>query len=259
MTKSIAINKEQHANLKVATQRNLTHIANQNLTTITAKEYGIAANNFPIFLIKQPEETRFRSIVMFGLEEGENLFCTGDLWNATYAPQSISMTPFSLGLDPEKEKSLTTFIDIESEYVGEDKDNALFDTEGNETDYHKNIQKSLSDMYENEVMTELFINELSDNKLLQPIEIHLTYNTGKKRSLVGIYGINEKALSELSAEKLTSFHKRGMLLPIYAMISSSAQINRLVQLRNLSVAEIKIQSIQVSLVPVATTEEAAND
>ena len=80
---------------------------------------------------------------MLGLETGENLYLNEDKWEAIYVPQSISMVPFGLGLDPEKENTLTTCIDVDSKFVGEDQDNALFDEKGNDTDFYKGVQESL--------------------------------------------------------------------------------------------------------------------
>ena len=127
MAKLEPITKEQHQNLKVAAQRSLKHIAGQHIVPITAPEFAQGATSYPVFIVKDPESNRFRSVAMLGLETGENLFLKGDTWSAIYAPQSVGMVPFALGLDPEKEKTLTACVDVESEYVGEDKDLPLFD------------------------------------------------------------------------------------------------------------------------------------
>jgi len=157
MANIVPVRKDQHQNIKIASKRDLSLVANQHIAPISAREYAQAATCYPVVLVKDPESTRYRSVVMLGLEAGENLYYSEEKWDAIYIPQSISLVPFSLGLDPEKEKTLTTCIDLDSVFVGEDKENALFDAEGNDTDFFKGIQDALGSLYDNEVMTDKFV------------------------------------------------------------------------------------------------------
>ncbi|MCO4822423.1 MAG: SapC family protein, partial [Flavobacteriaceae bacterium] len=194
----VAIKKEQHQNLKVANQRDLSHVANQHIAPINVREFAQASTSYPIVLVKDPDSERYRTVVMLGLEMGENLYYDDKKWQAIYIPHSLSMVPFSLGLDPEKEKTLTACIDMDSEFVGEDKDQALFDADGNDTDYFKGIQEQLGRLYDNEVANENFIKILKENDLLQELELNVAFNNEEKKKLVGLYGINEEKLHELS-------------------------------------------------------------
>ena len=246
------VRKEQHQNLKLAKQRNLSHVANQHIAPVTAAEFAQASASFPIVLIKNPDSPRFRSVIMLGIESGENLFYQADKWSGLSVPLSIGMVPFALGLDPEKENTLTACIDLDSEFVGEDKELALFDDEGKETEVLANVQDSLGRLYENERMTESFIKELEENDLLQELELNINLSSGEKKKLVGIFTISEEKVKALSDEKVVDFHKRGLFVPIYAMLGSLGQVNRLVQLRN-QVSDIKISGIQIA--PLAQAKE----
>ena len=155
------IKKALHKDLKVSNTRGLEHIANQHLVGATAKEYNQLATSFPIFFIKEGDV--YRSVILLGLQAGENLYFQNDTMKAISIPQALAITPFALGLDTEKENTLTACVDVDSPYVGDDKDVALFDAEGNESDLFKSVQESLGKLYENEVMTEKFIKELSEN------------------------------------------------------------------------------------------------
>lgn len=240
----VPVKKEQHQNIKVATQRNLAHVENQHIVPVTAHEYAQAATSFPVVLVKDPEAEQYRSVAMLGLEAGENLFYSDDKWHAVYVPQSISMIPFGIGLDPEKENTLTTCIDMDSPFIGEDKEQAIFDAEGNESDYYKSVQESLGRQYENEIMTDKFVKELLKHDLLLELELNIALSSGENKKLVGLYGIDEKKLQALSDENILDFHKRGLFVPIHSMLGSIGQINRLAQLRNLSSSEAKVSNIQ---------------
>ena len=243
MANIVPVNKETHKNLKVATRRSLAHVANQHIVPLSAREFAQAATSYPIVFIKDADSPRYRSIAMLGLEAGENLYYGEDKWDAVYVPSSLTQVPFALGLDPEKENTLTACIDIDSEFVGEDKENAIFDENGQETEFLKGAQEALGRTYDNEVMTEKFVQEIVDNNLLVELELNINLNSGEKKKLVGLYGIDERKLQELSDETALDFHKRGMFIPIHAMLCSVGQINRLAQLRNNSESPNKVAGI----------------
>ncbi|WP_448567748.1 SapC family protein [Thalassotalea ganghwensis] len=240
----VPIKKETHQNIKIANKRDLSHVANQHIVPVTAREFAQAATSYPIVAVKDPDNGRTRFVAMLGLEAGENLYHNDNKWEAIYVPQSISLVPFALGLDPEKEKTLTACVDMDSPFVGEDKDEALFDAEGNETDLLKSVQESLGRMYEDEVTTENFLKVLEENDLLMELELQLAINTGENKKLVGLFGIDEKKLQALPDDKVLDFHKRGLFIPINAMLISAGQVNRLAQLRNKSENPAKVSGIQ---------------
>ncbi|WP_159822302.1 SapC family protein [Colwellia sp. 20A7] len=244
MANFVPVRKEQHQNLKISNTRNISHVAGQNIIPVAAAEYAQASASFPLVFVKNPDSERFRSVAMLGLEAGENLFLKDEKWTALSMPQSISMVPFSLGLDPEKENTLTACIDVDSEFVGEDKDLALFEEDGKESEVLVNVQKALGRLYDNERMTENFIKELQENDLLQEIELNITLAAGEKKKLVGIFTINEEKVKGLSDDKVLDFHKRGLFVPIYSMLGSLSQVNNLVKLRNLS-SETKVSNVQI--------------
>ncbi|QOL26334.1 SapC family protein [Thalassotalea sp. LPB0316] len=248
------VKKESHQNLKVATQRGLPDISNQHIIATHAREFPQLATSFPIFLIKDGE--RFRPVLMTGLEAGENLYYKDGVLDSLFMPQALALAPFSLGLDPEKEKTLTTCVDLDSEYVGEDKDLPLFDEKGEETQLFKNIQEALGDLYNSEVLTEKFVKELVDHELLAELQLNIDYATGEKKKLVGLFGIDEQKLQALSDEKILDFTKRGIFVPMHAMLLSLGQINRLAKLRNETDGK-KVVSLRVAPAD-AEEQQAAN-
>jgi hypothetical protein len=104
-------------------------------------------------------------------------------------------------------------------------------------------------------MTEKFIKELEEHDLLQELELNIALSTEEKKKLVGIFTINEEKVKELPDEVVLDFHKRGLFVPIYSMLGSLSQMNRLAQLRN-QVSENKVTGVQI--VPVVD-DKAAND
>ena len=254
MANIVPIRKDQHQKLKIANTRNIAHVDGQHIIPVSAAEYSQSSASFPVVFVKIPDSERFRSVGMLGLEAGENLFLQDDKWSALSMPQSISMVPFSLGIDPDKENTLTACIDLDSEFVGEDLDIALFEEDGKESEMLTNAEQALGRLYDNERMTESFIKELQENDLLQELELNITLSAGEKKKLVGIFTVNEGKIKSLSDDKVLDFHKRGLFVPIYSMLGSLSQVNHLVQLRN-RLSEDKVTGIQI--VPVG--QEVKNE
>ena len=245
MANFVPVRKEQHQNLKLASKRDLAHVAGQHIITVTAAEYAQASASFPIVLVKNPDSPRYRSVAMLGLEAGENLYYNDEKWSGLSLPQSVGMAPFALGLDPDKENTLTACVDTDSSLVGEDKELALFEEDGKESELLTNVQNSLGRLYENEKMTENFIKELEENDLLQELELKIDLASGEKKKLTGLFTVNEDKVKSLADDKVLDFHKRGLFVPIYAMLGSLGQMNRLVQLRNLT-GKAQISNVQIA-------------
>jgi len=81
--------------------------------------------------------------------------------------------------------------------------------------------------------------------------LNIDLSSGEKKKLTGIFTINEDKIKALADDKVLDFHKRGLFVPIYAMLGSLGQINRLVQLRNLT-GNAQISNIQIA--PLAKEE-----
>lgn len=254
MANFVPVRKESHQNLKLASKRDLAHLEGQHIVPVTAAEFAQASASFPIVFVKNPDSPRYRSVAMLGLEAAENLFYVDKKWSALSLPQGAGMTPFSLGLDPDRENTLTACIDLDSPFVGEDKDLALYEADGKESELLSNVQNSLGRLYENEKMTENFIKELEQNELLQELELNVDLANGEKKKLTGLFTVNEEKIKTLPDEKVVDFHKRGLFVPIYAMLGSLGQINRLVQLRNNS-GNAQIAGIQIAPVGKQAAQE----
>ena len=247
MTNIVAVKKDKHQNIKVDSKRDLTQFAGQHIAPVNVREFGQAATSYPLVFIHDAQTDQYRSVAMLGLETNENLYLDDKKWQAIYVPQAFSTIPFSLGLDPDKEQTLTSCIDLDSPFVGEDKDIALFDEKGEETEFFKGMHDQLGRLYESEVATQNFTKMLVENDLLQELELRIDYNDGKNKRLVGLFGINDQKLAELSDEKVLEMHKSGAFMAIYSMLASAGQINRLAQLRNISSNTQKVVNVQFAL------------
>ena len=84
-----------------------------------------------------------------------------------------------------------------------------------------------------------------ENKLLKEIELMVAYQDDNIKRVKGLYTIDEEALSKLDSDTILSFFKRNLFIPIYAMLGSLTQFNRLMKLNNQNDTLRKITRLQM--------------
>jgi hypothetical protein len=245
MMKMVPINSAIHRALRVRESRGFPHAKNQHMTVLAACEIMSSSMNYPVIFTKHPDTGRFLCLALFGLESGENLFSGKEQWNATYIPMNITRTPFAMSDSGKGDDTMLICIDEDSPYVSETEGAALFDKDGNQTEFLNNVATSLSEMTNHERHTELFIKKLVEFRLLVPISIVMTDSGEKETELLDdAYTISEGHLRELPEERLLDLHKADYLGPIYSLINSLELFNRMVTLRNVTTNN-PITNIQV--------------
>ncbi|MEG3765657.1 SapC family protein [Alteromonas sp. 14N.309.X.WAT.G.H12] len=247
----VPLNKENHKDIKVAVNNAFAFAKNTHLSAASIREYAQLASSMPIVFIQDPKSERYHTVAMLGMEQGQNLFLLTDKWKGPHVPMNILRYPFDIR--PEGEK-LGVYIDENSDLVGKDEGQPLFKEDGEPAEFLENRQKFLGDLANSEMMTQRFIQQVIDLKLLDPIQIRLTYKDGQQRNVTGMMSINEKRLIELPEEKVVELHKQGFLGALYAIMMSMGQLNRLVELSNDTenpIANMQITAAQPEPAPAA--------
>lgn len=231
--KIVPINNVTHRTLKVRKSKDFSHARSQHMAILAASEIMSSSVNYPVVLAKHPDTGRFLCLALFGLESGENLFFSKDGWKATYIPMNVTRAPFAMRESGKGDDAMLICIDEDSPYVSNPEGAALFDENGEQTEFLNNVVASLSDMAGQERHTQLLIKKLVDTRLLVPISVVMTGADGGETELMdATYTISERRLRELPEEQLLALHKADYLGPIYAVINSLELINRMVVLRN---------------------------
>lgn len=244
----VRIDREKHKNIKVKRNPDVPQATKLHLSSVVAREFPQAATNFPVVFIKDSNSGRFLAVCLFGFEESENLFFENGKWAATYVPMNIGRYPFAIDVAENADKKAVVYpcLDQSSSLVNEEEGNALFDAEGKETEYLQNMSKYLGDLFQSEMITQQFIRTVADMELVQAMDFGLELASGEKRSVTGIYTVNQEKMQGLEDDKLLQLHKKGYLGPIYSMLTSLGQVNRMVRLRNKTDGS-KINRLQLQL------------
>ena len=223
------LHKETHKNIKIKPAQSVEDLANQHALGVVVQEFALAGNQYPIAFVQGKDKDGFFPVALLGLEPQVNLFVTAEnKWDGMYMPARYTHKPFSVIPSKEDANFFGIAIDMESPVVSEDEGQALFNDEGEETEYLANRKKSLISYVEHEQITKAFVEELTKLDLLHSQNINVKVGE-QEFNLNGLFIVDEKKLAELSDEDFLSLRKRGFLGPIYAHLGSMHQVNNLIR------------------------------
>jgi hypothetical protein len=225
MTNIVALNTVTHRDLRVQSAASARYGDAQRFVPVIVSEFGLLVPHYPIFFAKDSETGSFYCGAMLGIDEGENLF----LENFDgYRPLNLRRGPFfTAGSD--------IAIDLDHPRVDTD-GQPLFTEAGEPSDYLKNIMGLFRDLRPGLEQTKIFIETLMKMRLVEPIDISLSFDDGTSRQLDGLYTVNQDALKKLADTEIVDFFRRGYLQAIYLMIASLKQIPVLARKKNARLA-----------------------
>ncbi|MBN9590025.1 MAG: hypothetical protein BGN85_02310 [Alphaproteobacteria bacterium 64-11] len=223
MTNVTLLNNYAHRGLKVQAGASARFGDNQRFVPVILGEFPFLAVHYPILLTKDSNTGVFFVGAMLGFDEGENLFLDGRGMQ-TYRPLNLQRGPFfTAGSD--------LAIDLDSPRVGET-GTALFTEAGEPSRYLQGIMALFRDLTRGIDLTKAFVDALLRLKLVEPVDITVSFDDGGKRTLTGLYTINQDSLRALDDATVIDLFRREYLHLIYLMIASLKQVAVLARMKN---------------------------
>jgi hypothetical protein len=217
MTQIVPLNKEAHRSLVVDGRAAAAYGDNRHFVRVIVKEFPELLVHYPILLSKHPQTGEFYCGAMLGFEEGENLFLEEWADRQFYRPLSLQRGPFySQGPD--------LAIDLDDPRVGAAGGKPLFTEQGQPTLYLQSIIWAFQDLNPGVEMTKLFIARLLELKLIEPVDVEVEFDDGSMRQCIGLYTIDQEALSVLPDGVIVELFRRGYMRLIHYMIASLKQV-----------------------------------
>ncbi len=223
------VNTAQHRDLCVKSGDGFGFAAGVNSVPLTAIEFAAAAADHPI--IFAGTETSVFPAVVLGARPGFNPFVNADgRWTSGYIPAFVRRYPFVVGQE-KPDAPFTVLIDEAFEGCNRDgRGERLFDADGNQTQFLKNVVAFLQDYQGRFQRTQAFCARLVEHKLLQPMQIQ--YKVGEEqRNLSGFLTIDRERLKGLAPDVLADMVAKDELECCYLHLSSlrhfQAAIDRL--------------------------------
>lgn len=218
MTNIVPLNKETHRTLRV--QPTGTD-EDRNFVPVIVNEFSSAVVHYPLLFSKDSQTGAFYCGAMLGFDPNENLFREEGL--NVYRPLQLQRGPFFTA-------GQELAIDLDHPRVGSGQ--ALFTETGEPTAYLQSIIALFRDLMPGLERTKIFIETLVNHKLIEPIDINLAFDDGSKRTLTGLYTINQEALRQLTDAQVLDLFRRGYMQLIYLVIASLKQVPVLAQKKN---------------------------
>jgi hypothetical protein len=192
----------------------------------TVDEFRKLQSHYPI--VFQPDGNGgFVPVVLFGLQEGQNLFLTETGWDADYLPLSVQRLPFSIGV---AEDELRMMVDMDSKRISHGAEGeAVFLPQGGTTDFTEHANAMLRALHEGLEVTTEFVRTLMAHELLESFVLDVERPDGTHGQLVGFYMIHEERLASLEAGTISLLHQADYLMPIYMAVASMSNFTKLIK------------------------------
>jgi len=229
------LTNDQHRSVAVDTRARPEYGDTVNRAVALSAEFNELHREYPLLLRKTDEAPGFVAHAILGFEKDENLFVEGDRWISTYIPATMARGPFSLGyIRPEDggnaPAGVKVMIDEQHPRLRAE-GQAVFLPLGGETPYLQGIKRVLQTVDAGLRVDRLLYRELVAMDLLEEVKIQISVFAELRYDFSGYHSINQEKLAALNAEQLLRLHRQGLLAPVYFLISSLGNFQRLVNLK----------------------------
>jgi hypothetical protein len=218
------LNNVSHKDLRVVTRRGAQWGDDVMSAPVTIEEFRSLQAHYPI-LFQQDAQGRFHPIVLFGLQDGQNLFLDGQGWDAEYLPLAMRRMPFSIGVAQDQMRMM---VDMDSRRIAKDGDGeAVFLAHGGNSEFLDQANSILRTLHEGLQVTAEFMQVLASHRLLEPFVFEVEQPDGSRGQLAGLHLIHEERLAALDASTVARLHEADYLQPIYMAVASLSNLSEL--------------------------------
>lgn len=228
--KLVPFSPKSHQHLKIKKLDDFEFLKDQNVASILINEFSRSAPIYPIVFIEEKNKGELKPVILLGLQKGENLFVQNGKWTSSYIPAVIRRFPFALATNPNDESKRTLCIDEESHLVSTSEGEPLFSPEGAPSALLENVKKFLTELQQMEFFTQTFCHYLKEKDLFVPMKMKVKASDEIK-NIQGCFVINEERLNNLSDDTFLEIRNLKYMAAIYSHLTSLAQMERLVQLK----------------------------
>ena len=238
MAEFALLNNVDHRDVRIITERSARYgDAVMQVPTFPFEFRNVQAF-YPI-LFQQEANGGFYPVALFGFQEGENLFLDDDGWHAAYVPAMVRREPFLIGFQESKDsanpgRTRVLSLDMQHPRVSADAGGgeALFQPLGGRTPFLEEAADLLETIYSGIEHNKAFTRALAEHDLIEAVTLEVELKDGSRSQLIGYHCLNEEKVQALSGGILGEFNREGFLAPMFMVLASMGNIQRLVALKN---------------------------
>lgn len=240
MTDYALLNNVDHAEIRIIGERSARYGDDIMHALVFPFEFRNVQACYPI-LFQQDGGGGFYPLALFGFQENENLFLDDGGWQAPYIPAMVRREPFLIGFqDPGTgggtERTRVLSIDMNHPRVNTERGEPLFQPLGGRTAFLEKTADLLETVYAGIEHNKSFVAALQQHELLEAMTLEVQLQDGSRNQLIGFHCLAEEKIQGLSADVLGDFNQRGYLMPLFMVLASMGNLQRLAELKSATLA-----------------------
>lgn len=223
----VPLNRAEHRDIAIAQTNSFNFAAQTNTVPVVDIEFVKCAGEMPVVFAKTPNGVV--CVALVGTEQDKNAFVTeAGAWDGRYVPAFFRRYPFVFAADEGNDR-LTLCID--EAYAGlntEGRGERLFDSEGVETAYTRNVLKFVEEYQATFSRTQAFCKRLEELDLFEEARVDYVMADGSRGGLTGFLRVSVEKLRGLADDAVLRLFRSGDLDLIQVHLMSLQQIEPLV-------------------------------
>ena len=228
MTQHALLNNTQHRDLRII-PKNGAQYGDDVMASVTfPAEFRNIQGHYPIVFTKS-REGEFLPLALFGFREKQNLFLTGEKWDATYQPMMMERQPFLIG---QSSNGKVIHIDLDHPRVSRTEGELVFLEHGGTSPFLERVNTLLAAIDDGLTANAAFVAALTEHNLLESFALDINFRDGAQNRFTGFYTIQEERLNALDANALFSLLQKDYLVSIYMVIASFGRFRDLIERAN---------------------------
>jgi hypothetical protein len=235
MTRQVLLNNIDHQTLKVAPRFGAAFGDSVNQLPVYPTEFETLQREYPIFF-RRDEQGALQAVAMLGLDRDENLFLGEQGWDARYVPAIQRRGPFSIGIQKrtdhgEHRPEPMIHVDLDDPRVGTD-GFPLFLPHGGNAPYLNHVADALKAIFDGVERSGPMYALLDELGLVQPVAVEIEIDEGTRYTVPQYHAVSAERLAALDGAALERLHRDGYLADTIFALSSLANVQRLIELKN---------------------------
>ncbi len=220
MSRLERLNPQDHGKLRLRPRSG----PEPHFVQVVPVEFPSAAACCPILFSKDASSGAFYAGAVLGLKPEE-----GSLRSAAerggFEPLNLQRDGFFISEDH-------IVIDRDNPRFSESEGEPLFDDGQQPSVTLRRIQRVLRQLHEGTAQSDTFIRQLVELKVVEPIDVSLSFDNGERLTLQGLYTVSRDALRDIADADVLQLFRSGHLQLALTMAGSLHQLAILAQLRN---------------------------
>jgi hypothetical protein len=236
MAKRVPLDNVEHQHLRVV--QRATSDLSVNLALVVPSEFEQLQREYPI-LFRRDSDGAFQSVVILGLDRGENLFLCDGEWTSRYVPATLRRGPLFLGVDDQEESGdAAIVIDLDDPRVSESEGEPLFLPHGGAAPVLQQAAEALRIVREGLELSRTMFALFAELDLIAPVKIEADIGDGTRYQLDNFFSIAPEQFAGLSGTALEKLNRLGFLAEAIHARSSLSNVNRLIELKTAKIASL---------------------